>query len=174
MLGAALVMAALVGGCSSSGSSPTVLPPVSTTPVTTSSSAPAQDPKAAAVAVVREFFRLINNLEQEMDASAFESITSSDCPCRSFASAIRQKAAIHEHYFGRITLTSAVAVLDSPSRVQVLVTYDSTPGGTAKNNGTVIYRGAAHTGAAENFVVRKTSSRWLISVIAEIRRGRAE
>jgi hypothetical protein len=55
-----------------------------------------------------------------------------------------------------------------------LVTYDATSGGTATNDGKVLYRGRAHRGAAENFVVEMKGSNWLIAVIQEIRKGKPQ
>ena len=140
----AIALAAVLAACGGSGSSPTVVPPLSTTSSASATSAPAQDPKAAAVAVVREYFRLINNLDHDMNAHAFVAITTGGCPCRAFARQVREHAAKGEHYFGHIKLLGATPAADSPTQVQVLVSYDSSSGGTATDDGRVLYNGQPH------------------------------
>src|SRR4051812_33021684 len=55
-----IALASGLAACGGSSDSPRKLPPVSTTPAATQSPVSPQDPKAAATAVVREYFHLIN------------------------------------------------------------------------------------------------------------------
>jgi hypothetical protein len=168
---AALAFAAGLSGCSGSSDSPTTLPPLSTTPAATQSTAPAANPKAEAVAVVKQYFRLLNNLDHDMNARAFEGITAPDCPCRAFARDIRKTAAKGQHYFGQVHLTSTTPVVDSSQQIEVLTAYNSTRGGTADNAGRVLFRGPRRRGVTELFFVRRVGGAWLIARINIIHKG---
>ena len=170
------VLAALISlgavGCSGGSDSPQSLPPISTTPAPSQSSAAPQSPKAAAVAVVREYFRLINNLEHDMNADAFIAITTPDCPCRAFARDIRKTAGKGQHFFGHIHVTNTTPAVDSPRQVEVLASYNSGHGGTADAEGHVLFRGPRRTGVTERFYVRLASGKWRVSQIDIVRKGR--
>ena len=171
MLGAALVMAALVAGCSSSGSSPTVLPPVSTTPVATSSSAPAQEPKAAAVAVVRAYFRAKNQLATDTHANALAELIAPSCACTELVQSARDLESQGKHYFGMATLTQVFPTASGKSSVEVFARYDSSPGGTKTRDGRTIFRGTAHHDVKQLFTVRLVRDRWLVAKIILLSAG---
>jgi hypothetical protein len=168
---AALVLPLGLAGCSGGSDSPTTLPPLSTTPAASASTAPPADPKAAAVAVVKEYFRLLNNLESDMSADGFAALEASDCPCRKFLRSLREIGARNQHYFGHATVTAATPVADSSTTVEVLTSYDSTVGGIKDASGRVVSSQPGRRGIAENFYVRKAGSRWEIRNIVLVRRG---
>jgi hypothetical protein len=169
------VLAALMAfgavACSGSSDSPRTLPPISTTPAPTQTTAPPQSPKAAAVAVVREYFRLLNHLESDVTAQDFAALETAGCPCRKFLRSLQQISVQNQHYFGHATVVAATPVSDSPTSVQVLTSYDSTVGGIKDDSGHIVSSQPGRRGVTENFYLRKAQGRWLISNIVLVRRG---
>jgi hypothetical protein len=167
----AIALAAVLTACGGSGDPPTVVPPLSTTPTATASTTPAADPKAAAVAVVKEYFRLLNSAERDMDAEGLAAIETSNCVCRKVVRSIRDARAHGQRYFGHAVLRDLTPVVDSLMQVEVLVVYDSSPGGLRRADGSRISSTPARTGVSENFYVRRVDASWVISDILAIRRG---
>ena len=170
----AIALVAVLTACSGTSDSPTVLPAVSTTPAASSSTAPTQAPKAAAVAVVKQYFHLLNNLEQTMNAEAFARLETPGCPCHKFVKSVSDVRAKGQHYFGHATITSLTATIDSHVEVEVLVSYDSTPGGIKDRNGRVISQSPGLIGATENFYVKQVAGRWLVRSILSVRAGKSQ
>src|SRR5947209_19756930 len=130
---AALALAA-AAGCSSSGSKPVALPSISST--TSASPTPSQVvPARAASAVVRRYFALKAHLAQDMNTAPFEAIETPQCPCRKFLTSIRETAAQGNHYFGTARIRSLTPAVDSAQQIEVLVQYDTSPGGTQSKSG---------------------------------------
>jgi hypothetical protein len=167
----AVVFALGLTGCSGSSDSPTTLPPISTTPAASQSTAPATDAKAAALAVVKEYFRLLNNLENDMAVASFARLESASCSCRKLLTSLREARRRSQHYFGMAQVRSMKAVVDTPTAVEVLVTYDSTAGGLKGEDGSVITRAPGRNGVTENFYLQKLSSGWRIVNLVPVRRG---
>ena len=162
-------------GCGGSGSGPRTLPPLTTAPAAGTTTSPTGDAAKAelhdATAVVREYFAVINRLSRRMDAGALAALSSPSCKCRAFVRDVRVTAGKHEHYFGRIHLVGLTAAADGPDQAEVLATYDSGAGGTAADDGHVLFRGQPHKNTVQNFVLRKVSDRWLIIAINLIKKG---
>lgn len=171
-LAALLAAAAIgIGGCSGSDE-PRTLPPLSTTPAATSSSVSSQqDELKAATAVVRQYFRLLSAETNNATAEALERLTTSDCACRRTARSIRAAAAKHERYVGSARIKQVVPALDSHAQVEVLLTYDSTPGGLIDSNGRYIERVSAVTGTTLNFYVVARNGGWVIRQVITIHEG---
>jgi hypothetical protein len=169
--GLAVVIAMGSAGCSGSSNAPRTLPPLSTTPAAIASTAPPENPKAAAVAVVREYFLAKNMAVAEMDPTPLAAIETRTCPCRKFLDSIRQTAREGQTYFGRSHMRSAAVSGSASETVQVLATYDTTSGGTRDGSGEVVYRGPARVGVTAIFTVRRVRGRWLVSDIVNVRRG---
>jgi hypothetical protein len=164
-----------VTSCSSSSDQPRQLPPLSTTPVSTTSPAAVPDKKAAlaeAEAVVREYFRAKNNLDRDVRAIQLANLVTPDCSCQELVRSARRLAHKGQHYFGAAHITGIHAVADSATNAEVVVTYDSTAGGTRDEDGRVIYRGSAHRGVTQNFYLRWDDSHWRIFNILLVDAGR--
>ena len=173
-LGAALFAALMcVGavGCSGGSDSPQSLPPISTTPAPSQTSAPSQSPKAAAVAVVREYFRARNALASDENADALAAITTRDCACRQLVRSARRLAAKNQHYFGQAKITQLLPTSATATEVQILVRYDSTPGGVRDADGTVISRDSAHHSVKQLFDVQFANGGWRVARIVLLKSG---
>ena len=158
-------------GCSGSSDSPTTLPPISTTPAASQSTAPPQDPKAAAVAVVKQYFQAKNVACHSMDESLIAPLLTANCPCRKFLQSIRETRRAGNKYFGSSQFRAATPTVDSPTAVEVLTTYDTTRGGTKDAKGHVLFSGPARRSVSAIFDVRLVHGRWLIADIATVTGG---
>jgi hypothetical protein len=174
MLGAALVMAALAAGCSSSGSSPTTLPQISTTPTNSASQAPTTDPKAAAVAVVRQYFDAKNSAVADMDPTPLARIETSGCSCRRFLRSIRATARKKQTYFGTSRVRSLNLTASTMAKANVLAVYDTSRGGSKDAEGRILFIGPARRNVTALFTVVLVDRDWLIEDIANISPGRPE
>lgn len=177
---AAVAVAGLAGltGCSGSGDRPQTLPPLSTTPAATSSPEPTATGKkaelAAATAVVRHYFQLLNGLSTNMNPAPFSALESANCPCRKFLKSLRDVAARGQHYFGHASLTSVTPAADSARLVEVLASYDSTRGGIKDADGRIVTSSAARRDVTALFYVEQHHGRWLVDRIVTVKAGRSE
>lgn len=168
-----LAAAALVGvlaGCSGSSDEPHSLPPLSTTPVSTSSPAPPDNKTALsqAEAVVREYFRLINDLRAHMDYRGLDALMAPDCACRKQVTAIKRAAAKGEHFIDRARHLDLVATRDAGYLVQVLATYDVTAGGLVDDRGRTITSAKPRQDVKRLFRLCEQGGRWLIYAIESL------
>jgi hypothetical protein len=167
----AIALAAVLTACGGSGDSPTVVPPLSTTPAASASTAPADNPKAAAVAVVKEYFRLLNAPTSVATADALDALMTVACACHKVALSTRNVAARHEHYFGRTTPTAVTPTIGDARHVDVLVDYDYTSTGIARADGSVVSRAPGRVGATLDFKLVRVTSAWRISELVYVRQG---
>jgi hypothetical protein len=168
----ALACALLAAGCGSGGGTPRTLPPLSSRPTASPTpSADAPNELAAATAVVRQYFRLLNQLAQGTAPSDFSALETAGCNCRKFLAMLRVVRSRHRHYFGRAHLTAVRPSVNSPTEVEVLVAYNAGPSGIADSRGRTIHRFPRRTGATEVFTVVRSSQRWLISNESVLKEG---
>ena len=168
----AALMALGAVGCNGSSDSPAVLPPISTTPTPSQSTAAAESPKAAAIAVVREYFKAKNEAVALMDTAPLHPLLTADCPCRRFLASVRQTRRAHHAYFGSSHLRAATPTDSSATAVQILATYDTTRGGTKDDSGHVLFSGPARHNLTALFEVQLVENQWLIADIASVSKGR--
>jgi hypothetical protein len=179
LAGAALTVLGLAGCSSSSDSDPTSLPTLSPS-ASAASPTPSVSPSgtgkkaelAAATAVVKQYYSLLNRLSTKMDADGFAAITAPRCSCRGFVRDIRLTAAKGQTYFGVDHLEAVKPVYVDPTTVQVLVRYSSAGGGIKSASGTVIHHGEPTHHASLNFQLSEQHSRWLIYEIDLLSKGR--
>jgi hypothetical protein len=176
-LGVGLLLAGMIAlsACGGSGSAPRALPALSTTPAADASTAPPTSRAAelaAASAVVKRYFAVLNGLAENMDAAPFAAIEAPTCACREFVRSVRDVAARNETYFGTARIRGLTPAIDSPELVEVLVTYDASVGGTKDAAGRVVTSSAARNGVTAMFYVVRTGQRWYISKISVISRGK--
>jgi hypothetical protein len=180
-LAVATLVASLLAGasaCGGGGSAPQALPPL------TSSASPAPSPTgsapgttskqaelAAATAVVRRYYALLGTVTTSADPDAFASLMTGNCECRKFVNALRAVNRKNEHYFGTAHIRAIRPVADGPSLVQVLVSYDASKGGIARQNGTVVARSHALRAAALDYRLVRHDERWLIADVAVVDKG---
>jgi hypothetical protein len=173
-LGLLGVLATAVG-CGGGGSRPRPLPPLTaTTPAAVTTQAPAHSRAAdlaAATAVVRSYFAAKNQLSRGMNESTLASLSTSRCPCRSLLRDVRRVRSNSQTYFGRATLTNVTPTRDGPASIEVLVTYNSTAGGTRTSDGRVLYKGPAHHLVKQVFYLALLRGRWLIDNIVLLDAG---
>lgn len=167
---AALVAALVVAGCGGGGSKPVSLPSISPSDSPTPTATIA-DPAAAAAAVVRRYLAVKSSLESNMDPQRLAVLETDDCSCRKFLESIRSTAADGNRYFGATKIRALTPTPDSLTKVEVLVLYDTTAGGTKTADGRVIYKGRPRKGVEALFTVTLVASHWLIADIANIKPG---
>ena len=159
-----------IASCSGDGGSPAVLPPVSTTPSPSQTSAPTESPKAAAVAVVREYFRLLNAPTSLATAKALRSLMIATCDCTKVADSTATVARRGQHYFGRTTPKNLTPTIDGEV-AEVLVDYDYTATGIANRDGVVLSKSPGRTGATLDFRLRQANDTWRIYALIYVRKG---
>jgi hypothetical protein len=180
----ALAVAALLSmtGCGSGSSSgPGTLPPLSAPPSTSPSLAsPAPSTSAAggkkaelaaATAVVRRYYRLLNAPTSEASANALQALILPNCKCQEIVRSLRSATRKHEHYVGSGHLTALRAAYDSPQQVQILVSFASTKGGLARGDGSFVQHTKAQRNVTENVFVFRTHADWMISEIDLVSAG---
>ena len=168
----AAVLALGLASCGGSGDKPQTLPPLSQAPSTTPPTSPAPDPKAAAAAIVRSYYRLLNARSTVANADALAQLMTNDCPCMRLVRATRSVARKSQHYFGKNHVVSVTPSLDSPHVAEALVQYDYTAGGIKDDSGTVISRTQGRKGNLVRFLLALHDDKWLISRIDVLKSGR--
>jgi hypothetical protein len=168
----AISLAVVLSACGGSGGKPQTLPPLSNSPSTTPTVSPTQNPKAAAVAVVREYYKLLNAPSTFANATALAALMTSDCPCRRVVEATRNVARKSQQYFGTNHLVSVTPSIDSRRLVEALVQYDYTDGGIKDEHGMVISRTAGRKDNLVRFVLSRRGDRWLIMRIDILKNGK--
>ncbi|MBV9293307.1 MAG: hypothetical protein JO222_12715 [Frankiales bacterium] len=169
----ALGLAALLAACpacSGSGSTPQTLPPVSGSP-TPSASATAtsrQAELAAAEAVVRQYFSLVNRLRVRMNAAAIGRLMTPDCRCREQVAAIRDAARRGEHYVDHASSVTLTPAFQDQRAVQVLVSYNASVGGLVDSHGRRVTTSRPRRGVKRLFSLRLVSDHWLIASIGAV------
>lgn len=178
-IGVALGLAGVLtlsAACGGAKDEPAHLPPISVTPASSASSSPAYDEQAdlhAATAVVREYFRLKNGLTHGATPAQLAAVITPTCSCQELVQAARQLQQKNRYYFGRATIRNLTPSIDDRDHVEVLVTYDSSAGGTKADDGEVIYRGQAHHGVEQLFLVERVNENWAVADIKLLSDGRA-
>ena len=120
---------------------------------------------AAEAAVVRQYFRIINHLDTDMDAAALARLMTPACPCHKLERSVRDEAAHERHYFGTARLNRVQAHLDGPALGDVLVDFDATVGGVRTAAGAVASRTPARRHVNWDFVLVHRGGTWLINRI---------
>lgn len=167
---AGLLLGASAVACSGSGDRPRTLPPLSTTPAASASTAPStqQDELAAATAVVRRYFAVVNALSRDMNAEALAQLMTPDCTCRQQVAAVRLAAERQEHYIDKATGLNLTASADGRTIVEVLVQYDASRGGLASASGKLISSSPPVRGVKRLFRLRFVNRTWLIYSIQAV------
>jgi hypothetical protein len=166
-----IALAISLAGCSGSSESPQKLPPLSTTPAAAASTPSTRDPKAAAVAVVREYFRLLNAKTTLDTAKSLRALMVQSCSCTKVADSTAAVARRGEHYFGRTTPRSITPTLSGPTAAEVLVDYDYTATGIARSDGSVVSKSPARIGATLDVRLERVKGVWLIDALIYVRKG---
>lgn len=173
--GVALALAAvgLASGCSSSQQSgspralPATTPPSSTTaaPHLTRPNSTTAGPRATEAAVVRQYFRIINHLDTDMNAAALARLMTPACPCHKLERSVRDEASHNRRYFGTVSLNRVQAHVDGPALGDVLVDFDRTVGGVRDSHGTILTRTPPRRHVNWDFVLVRRAGGWLINQI---------
>jgi hypothetical protein len=169
-LGALLLAGA---GCAA-GDKPRTLPPLTATPTPVASSTPVSDDKAqlaAAEAVVRRYYALLNAPTTEANASALAALMTSTCKCLDVVRATRAAARARHHFFGHLSLVSVVPHLDGLADADVLVTYDFSRSGIADAQGRELHADPPTSGASVNLQLRRVQGEWRIAQILNLSAG---
>lgn len=162
----ALAAALAVSGCSSSGSKPVSLPSISPSATSASPSpTPTAAELAAATAVVKRYYMVLNDLHNDMDAAAFAVLMTASCTCQQQVQAIREAAAKRERYVDHVRLVSMTPTIDSATTADVLVQYDSTRAGLVDAQGNAITSSPPKSGIKRVFHLQLMGGHWLISEI---------
>jgi hypothetical protein len=179
--GMALAVAALVSmtACGSDSSSgPGTLPPLSAPPSTSPSLAsPAPSTSAAggkkaelaaATAVVRRYFAVVNELHEVMDAKSLAAIFASSCPCQQQVRAIKSAGAEGQHFVDHATINALRTNRDGLNLADVLADFNSSAGGLVNSHGHHVTSTKAKKHVRWVFDLRRFGSRWLITSIEAI------
>jgi hypothetical protein len=106
-----------------------------------------------------------------MRAEPFRALMTKDCSCLKFVTRINDLNARHQRFFGTERVVAYRPAFDSPSAAQVLVTYNSSPGGIVDQAGSTISRVKALKRASLNYALRLVGTTWLISNVAIVDPG---
>jgi hypothetical protein len=162
--------------CSGGASGPQALPPlhpVVPSPTATRPGPPApatgrQAELAAATAVVRRYFAIVNNLHRDMNPQALGSIFAAGCACNAQVEAIRSASRLGEHYIDHATVNELRPSLDGPRSADVLADYAATPGGLVNGQGVRVTRTAGMKHIHWDFRLQLTHGRWTVTAIEHI------
>lgn len=163
------VVAALAAGCGGSDGG-TALPPL-TPSATASSSTPSTSPThetkhqelAAAKAVVRRYYAVLNNLHRDMNARALFALFTKDCACREQARAVKHARARGEHYIDHVRLLRVSGRITGDGLADVFVTFDAARGGLVDRNGRHITSAPPQSNVKRAFVLERTADGWRIA-----------
>lgn len=163
-----------VAGCGAgSSAAPHTLPPLSISPsaapsVTAASpSTPATTGKkaelAAATAVVRRYYAVLNDLHKSMNADDFATLFTRTCPCQQQVRAVRLAKAKGEHYIDQVHLIKMTPSVDGPNSADVLVLFNARVGGLVDRHNRQLTSAPAARNVHRDFALAKRGGRWLIS-----------
>jgi uncharacterized lipoprotein YmbA len=177
-LAAATIAALSLVACGSSSSAPkslpqlpntTATPPASPSPTPTTLSKKAE--LAAATAVVKRYYSLLNAATTVHNASLIEDLMVKDCSCRRVAHSTSSVARQHKHYYGRTTVTALKPTLDGPGVADVLVRYDFTDTGIKTNSGRTLTHVDGRVDNQIDVRLALVNSQWLISELQVLGNG---
>jgi hypothetical protein len=162
----------LLAACSGSAPQATKLPALTSTPSGPSSaSADPNTELAAATAVVRRYYALLNGATTVANADALASLMTPSCKCRAVATSTSEVARRGQQYFGTTRVLALRASIDGAGIASVLVTYDYSASGIRDSNGAIVQRFPGRKGATVNFELVKQRERWLIDALMYISEG---
>jgi hypothetical protein len=172
LAGAALTVLGLAGCSSSSDSDPTSLPTLSPN-ASTASPAPSVSPSetgkkaelAAATAVVKRYYELLNAATTVENARRLETLMTPDCKCVRVAQSTRAVARRHRRYYGKTTLVAIRPSLDGPQDADVLVRYDYSTTGIETQSGEKLTSAPGRVDNQVDIRLRRSGSTWLISAV---------
>jgi hypothetical protein len=118
--------------------------------------------RASAVAVVRRYFRVLNRLSRDMNATGLATMFAADCPCQAQVRAVRAAAARAEHYVGTAHVNIARPSVESPTRASVLVNVDVSRSGLETAGGAMVTSVPARHHLQRIFQLEKGSRGWLV------------
>lgn len=173
MIGAAGAVVLVPGACGGSGSSDAgrTLPPVASTAssptadLTTSAPLTRKQELAAAEAVVRRYFQVLNQLPNKMDAGSLGALLTPGCGCQKQVRSTRFYARRGGRYVQRGRIKSIGGRIESPSAAQVLVRFSATAGGVRMPDGRIVNRTPAIPDATDIFFLTSSEGRWRIAQI---------
>jgi hypothetical protein len=178
LLACAASLAMTLAACGGSSSAPKSLPtlPTATDPAPTSASpTPAATSKkaelVAATAVVKRYFKLLESSTSTSTVMQLKAVVLPGCTCNQVVSSFRGAIRRHEHYVGTGHITLVRPVYDSSSTAEVLIRFDSSSGGLAREDGSYVSRVSQQHDVAENFDVRLESGAWRIQEVTLISKG---
>jgi hypothetical protein len=171
------MLAGLVG-CSSSPSAPKSLPQLPSTAAPTSAD-PAPSPSAtrkkaelaAATAVVKRYYALLNAATTVHNANLIRDLMVKGCPCLRVAQSTQAVARNHRHYYGRTTVTALQPSLDGAREADVLVRYDFTDTGIETDSGRTVTRIPGRDDNRIDIRLELVNAQWAISELEVLSNG---
>jgi hypothetical protein len=128
---------------------------------------------AAATAVVRRYYALLNAPTAEATVASLRALMTKTCSCQQVVGSIRAAIRRHEHYVGTGRVVAYRPVLDSRHEAEVLVNFDSTPGGLVGRSGRYVAHTEARRGVTQNVYLITTRRGWLMNEIELVSTGQA-
>jgi hypothetical protein len=175
LLGVAVSLAGMLAasGCGDAGSTrPRSLPPATATPVgDAASESPSYDEGVAldaATAVVREYFRLVNDLKRSMDPKPLAELMARDCACRAQLDAISAAAERGQHFVDHALHLKLRPALNDVAAADVLAIYDTLTGGLVDANGHVVTKTKPRTDVKRLFRLSFSAAGWHIDEISAV------
>jgi hypothetical protein len=169
---ACALAAVLAAGCSS-GDKPVALPSLSpsSSPSASPSPMPSSEIVASVTAVVKDYYRLLNEPTTVENGQALAGLMTPNCTCRRVATSTIDVAKKHQTYFGVTKVVSITPVVDGPTVADALVQYDYGDSGIKDAHGRVISRSAGRRGSKLLFYFALVSGTWRISQVRSISNG---
>lgn len=162
--------APILCGCSDGTSSAgATLPPITSstvTPTTPTTSPPSRAQEiAAATAVVRRYFTVLNHVARPGSDARLAALETTACFCRRQVRSIKQVTKRGQHYVAPVRILGLRAVFFSPRQVTVLVTFDAGRSGIVARNGRFLRSTPAQNDVHQHFGLVANEDGWLISSI---------
>jgi len=125
-------------------------------------------PRAAELATVRQYFRVLNHLDVAMDADALAALMTPSCPCRKQVRSVRTEREEGHFYVDGAVINAIRVHVDGPAIGDVLVDYNATAGGIRDATGHWLSRAPLVRHVNWDFTLAKTSGRWQIARIEHL------
>jgi hypothetical protein len=167
----ALESAAATPSPTASAASPTA-PPSPTTSAPTPPRNTRKAELAAATAVVRRYYSLLNAPTRASTANSLAALITSTCKCQEVVQSLRSAIRHREHYVGTGRLRAVRPRLNASTQAQVLVEFDSTAGGLVRSDGSFLVRTRAQRDVAESLSLVRQNAHWRIGLITLVSQGR--
>lgn len=174
--GAGLLLAVTlaVAGCGGSSSTPKTLPPIRSAPATASvtpSATPTASRKerlAAATAVIRRYFALLNAATSVVNAEHLAALMTPECKCRRVALSTLRVARRGQRYYGGTHLLGLRANVDGRSAADVLVRYSNSVNGIATAGGRHLTSNPAKDDNVVDFWLAESNGQWRITSLVVV------